>query len=168
MVSVIRTAREAVSVGMESRDSSSNWDPTPPSSGTGRTRPKVGAARFLPAALAALLVAIAIPLVGCGGGGSTDSTSASGSASASSAKPQAVTIVDYSYEPATISVPAGTAVEFTNEDSTPHTATSKQSGAFETGSIDTGKSAKVILEKPGTYAYYCAFHPFMKGTIEVE
>jgi plastocyanin len=166
---VIRTAPAAVSVGMESRDSSSNWDPTPPSS-TGRTRPKVGAVRFLPAALVALLVAIAIPLVGCGGGGGTDSTSAatSGSASASSAKQPAVTIVDYTYEPATISVPAGTAVEFSNEDSTPHTATSKQSGAFETGSIDTGKSAKVILEKPGTYAYYCAFHPFMKGSITVE
>lgn len=151
------------------------WDSTPPSrSGrtrpNERTRPDVGVARFLPAALAVLLVGIAIPLVGCGGGGGTDSTSAatSGSASASSAKPQAVTIADYSYKPAQITVAAGTTVEFTNEDSTPHTATSKQSGAFETGSIDTGKSAKVILEKPGTYAYFCAFHPFMKGTIKVE
>lgn len=77
-------------------------------------------------------------------------------------------IADFLYKPADLTVPAGTTVEFTNEDSTPHTATSKESGTFETGSIDTGKSATVTLDKPGTYAYYCAFHPFMKGTITVE
>jgi plastocyanin len=117
------------------------------------------------------LVMAAVVLAGCGGGGDTDSTpsgSTSGSAAASSSGPQAVTIVDYTFRPADLTVAAGTTVEFTNEDSTPHTATSKQSGAFETGPIDTGKSAKVTLEDPGTYAYYCAFHPFMKGTIKVE
>jgi plastocyanin len=115
------------------------------------------------------LVGIAIPLVGCGGGGGTDSTSASSTGSAApSSKVQAVTIADYTYEPATITIPAGSTITFSNEDSTPHTATSKKSGAFETGSIDTGKSAKLILDQPGTYAYFCAFHPFMKGTIEVE
>ncbi len=117
------------------------------------------------------LVVAALVFAGCGGGDDTDSTpsgSTSGSAAASASGPQAVTIVDYTYKPADLTVPAGTTVEFTNEDSTPHTATSKQSGAFETGSIDTGKSAKVTLEEPGTYAYYCAFHPFMKGTVTVE
>jgi plastocyanin len=79
-----------------------------------------------------------------------------------------VTIVDYTYKPAQLTVAAGTTVKFTNQDSTPHTVTSKQSGAFETGSIDTGKTDEITLAKAGTYAYYCAFHPFMKGTIEVE
>lgn len=118
------------------------------------------------------LVVAMLVLAGCGGGGGTDPTTPSGSspnpAAASSSGPRAVKIVDYTYEPADLTVAAGTTVEFTNEDSTPHTATSKQSGAFETGSIDTGKSAEIELEKPGTYAYYCAFHPFMKGTIKVE
>ena len=116
-----------------------------------------------PIGIAALLVGLAISVAGCGGGGG-DETSDSSTASAG---PQAVTIVDYTYKPAKLTVPAGTTVEFTNEDSTPHTATSKDSGAFETGSIDTGKMAKVTLEDPGTYAYFCAFHPFMKGTIIV-
>jgi plastocyanin len=126
----------------------------------------------LPKRFAALpLVVAALLLPGCGGGGGSDSTSSessSGTASAPSASADAVTIADYTYEPAQLTVPAGTTVEFTNEDSTPHTATSKQSGAFDTGSIDTGKSAKVTLKEPGTYAYFCAFHPFMKGTITVE
>jgi plastocyanin len=121
---------------------------------------------FLPKAALLLLMAVAIPLAGCGGGSA--STSASTASSSASSGQQAVTIVDYTYKPAQLTVAAGTTVEFTNQDSTPHTATSKQSGAIETGSIDTGKTGEITLDKPGTYAYYCAFHPFMKGTIEVE
>jgi plastocyanin len=79
-----------------------------------------------------------------------------------------VRIEDYLYKPATVTVPKGATVSFTNRDSTPHTATSKESGLFESGSIDTGKTGEVTLEKTGTFAYYCLFHPFMKGTIVVE
>jgi plastocyanin len=41
-------------------------------------------------------------------------------------------------------------------------------GAFESGSIESGESATVRLDEAGSFAYYCAFHPFMKGTIVVE
>lgn len=122
-----------------------------------------------PAAI--LLFVVALVFAGCGGGGdsgSTQSGSTSGSAAASPSGPQAVTIADFTYEPAELTVPAGTTVEFTNEDSAPHTATSKESGVFETGTIETDKTGEVKLDKPGTYAYYCAFHPFMKGAITVE
>ena len=126
----------------------------------GSTRPTVGAVHFL-------LAAIAVLLVGCGSSdGGTDRSSASPSAAAGAAK--TVTIQDYLYEPATLTVPAGTTVSFTNRDSTPHTATSKEQGTFESGSIDTDKSGEVTLEEAGTFAYYCLFHPFMKGTIVVE
>jgi plastocyanin len=143
---------------------------TPPSS-TGTTIPLVGAANLLLVALATLALGLTAALVGCGGGGGTDSTSSAGSPSSAAASTQgasAVTIKDYSFKPASITVPVGTTVKFTNEDSTPHTATSKQSGVFESGPIETGKTGSVKLEKAGTYAYYCAFHPFMKGTITVE
>jgi plastocyanin len=79
-----------------------------------------------------------------------------------------VTIADYLYKPANITVPKGTTVKFTNQDSTQHTATSREEGVFESGSIDSGKSASIKLEKTGSFAYYCLFHPFMKGTITVE
>jgi plastocyanin len=127
--------------------------------GMGSTHPPVGAALLLPAVAAALLV-------GCGGSGDgTDRTPAS-SPDAQSAR--AVVIQDYTYKPARVTVPEGTTVTFTNRDSTPHTATSRESGAFESGSIDTNKSGSVTLEETGTFAYYCVFHPFMKGTIVVE
>ena len=104
-------------------------------------------------------------LAGCGGSSEEGSTAQSGSGSAGV---KSVTIADYTYEPADLTVPVGTKVSFTNEDSTPHTATSKMPGAFESGSIDTDRTRTITLEDPGTFAYYCAFHPFMKGTITVE
>ena len=116
---------------------------------------------------AALLVAIAtVLLTGCGSDSGADQSTSDSSASASGAT--AVTIKDYTYKPASITVPVGTTVKFTNQDSTPHTATSKQPGVFESGSIDTGKTGEITLKKAGTFAYYCLFHPFMKGTIVVE
>lgn len=144
---------------------------TPPRR-TGRaTLPLVGAVSLLPVALTIALVGIALPLIGCGGAG-TDSTSSGTSAStqagSSTSGPDAVTIADFEYKPASIGVPVGTVVRIANHDTTAHTVTSKQSGAFESGAIQPGKTGTIRLEKPGTYSYYCAFHPFMKGTITVE
>lgn len=108
------------------------------------------------------LAAIAIVLAGCGGSDSTASESTS------TPSTQVVTIQDYLYEPARITVTKGTTIDFTNKDSTAHTATSTDSGIFESGSIQPGKTGSITLNKTGTFAFYCAFHPFMKGTIEVE
>jgi plastocyanin len=126
--------------------------------GMGSTRPPAGVVILLLAATAALLV-------GCGSG---DDGAGRTSSSAGASATKAVTIRDYTYEPATITVPKGTTVTFTNRDSTPHTATSKQAGLFESGSLDSGKSGTVTLDESGTFAYYCLFHPFMKGTVVVS
>ncbi|HEV7482980.1 MAG TPA: cupredoxin domain-containing protein [Solirubrobacterales bacterium] len=133
---------------------------TPPKKGHA-TRPRVGAA-LLPLAASAVL------LLGCGSDSGTDQTSAAPSGASGAKAVKAVTIRDYIYKPATIAVPKGTTVTFTNQDSTAHTATSKESGVFESGPIETGKSARVTLDTSGTFTYYCLFHPFMKGTIVVE
>jgi plastocyanin len=122
--------------------------------------------------IALALTMSALAFGGCGGGGDSASSEATpatspGSGAAPSRGAGAVTIKDYKYGPASLTVPLGTTVKFTNQDSTPHTATSKESGGFETGPIDTGKSATIKLEKAGTFTYYCVFHPFMKGTITV-
>jgi plastocyanin len=127
--------------------------------GMGSTHPPVGAA--------SILLAVAVLIAGCGGSDDGADRPAS-SADGETAGTKTVTIRDYLYKPGTITVPVGTTVTFTNRDSTQHTATSKQSGAFESGSLDTGQAGKVTLEETGTFAYYCLFHPFMKGTIVVE
>jgi plastocyanin len=119
-------------------------------------------ARRPTALLSVLLATVAIGLAGCGGGG--DSTAATSAAAGT----RTVTIADYLYKPAKLTVPAGASLKFVNRDSTPHTATSKQAGAFDTDAIATDKSAGVVLDEPGTYVYYCRFHPFMKATVTVE
>jgi plastocyanin len=118
--------------------------------------------------IALFLTVFALLLSGCGGSGSSSSESTESSSASSTGGAKAVTISEYMFKPGNVTVPVGTTIKFTNEDSTPHTATSKESGGFETGPIKTGKSGEITLEKAGTFAYYCAFHPFMKGTITVE
>ncbi|MGH2962130.1 MAG: cupredoxin domain-containing protein, partial [Solirubrobacterales bacterium] len=79
----------------------------------------------------------------------------------------AVEIVDFEFEPPTVTVEAGTEVRWSNSDSAAHTA-SGEDGSFDTGALKEGDEGKATFDKPGTYAYVCEFHPFMKGTVEVE
>lgn len=78
-----------------------------------------------------------------------------------------MSISDYAYDPADITVASGAKVTFANHDQTAHTATT-QHGGFGTGTINPGHSATVTLTTPGTYTYYCQFHPFMHGTLTVK
>ena len=83
-----------------------------------------------------------------------------------------VKIKDFLYGPEAITVAAGTKLTFTNQDGAPHTATSGSSpsgdGVFDTGTLTKGMSKRVKLAKAGTFAYYCAIHPFMKATVTVR
>ena len=83
-----------------------------------------------------------------------------------------VLISDFLYKAERLTVAVGTKVTFTNEDSAPHTATSGQSptsdGLFDTGTLKKGQSKSLKLTKAGTFAYYCAIHPFMKATVIVK
>ncbi len=78
-----------------------------------------------------------------------------------------VEIVEFVFEPETLTVPAGTTVTFTNQDKAPHTATADDS-SFDTEELGKGDSAEQTFDDPGTYEYYCRFHVFMKGSVVVE
>jgi plastocyanin len=41
------------------------------------------------------------------------------------------------------------------------------SGIFDSGAIPPGGAFSHTFTQPGTYSYYCAYHPWMKGTVEV-
>jgi plastocyanin len=73
------------------------------------------------------------------------------------------------YDPDPLSVNQGDGVEWTNEDNTPHTVSSKQEGVFDSGIIDA--AAKWVLDtadlQPAEYEYYCTLHPFMGATLVV-
>jgi len=61
------------------------------------------------------------------------------------------------FQPASLTVPAGTTVHFVNTDTMGHTVTADDN-SFDSGEVAPGKSFDVTLNQPGDVAYYCAFH----------
>ena len=111
---------------------------------------------------------MAIVFAGCGGDDSDSTTSAESASTASPAVSTAkIDVADFKYMPDAVTVEAGAEITWTNSDDAPHTATADDS-SFDTGDLDRGDSASVTFEEPGTFSYYCRFHPFMKATVEVQ
>ena len=75
-------------------------------------------------------------------------------------------IKDYAFQKPTITVTAGTAVTWTNRDDDPHTVTADDK-SFDSKGLGNGDAWSHTFTKPGKYAYHCAAHPFMRGTIIV-
>ncbi|HEX6940204.1 MAG TPA: cupredoxin family copper-binding protein [Longimicrobiales bacterium] len=66
-----------------------------------------------------------------------------------------------------IEIDAGTTVVWKNADPVAHTATAAD-GSWDSGPIDPGKSWSRTFDRPGTYAYFCTPHPFMKAVVVVR
>ncbi len=83
-----------------------------------------------------------------------------------SASPSAagVSIVDFAFNPASTTVKVGDSVTWTNNGQAPHTATA-DGGAFDTGILNNGQSGTATFSSAGTFKYFCAVHPEMRGTI---
>jgi plastocyanin len=76
-----------------------------------------------------------------------------------------VSIVDFSFEPATLDVPAGATVVWTNEGRAPHTVT----GDFaDSGVLEPGQTFSHTFAESGDFSYACAIHPEMTGSIRVS
>lgn len=80
-----------------------------------------------------------------------------------------VSIVDFAFNPKTITVPVGTTVRWTNNGSAPHTVTSTSSPkAFDSGTLNPGESFEFTFKTAGQFPYRCAIHPSMTGMVIVE
>jgi plastocyanin len=92
-------------------------------------------------------------------------------AESSSDKPAsgaAIKIDNFSFGPATITIPAGSTVTWTNNDDVPHVVTSDDNKMFKSKALDTDDHFSFTFAKPGTYNYYCAIHPKMTAKIVVQ
>ena len=79
------------------------------------------------------------------------------------------------FDPAQLTVPAGSTILFANVGGKPHTLTADD-GSFSTGVVPpgpeggrfAGTNATLALPTPGTFPFHCEIHPAaMKGTITV-
>lgn len=83
----------------------------------------------------------------------------------------AVAVRLFAFQPDTLRVAAGTRVVWTNGDEIEHTVTSgapgRADGRFALRLATAGDSAAVVLDRPGTHAYFCERHPSMRGALVV-
>jgi plastocyanin len=77
-----------------------------------------------------------------------------------------VTIQNFLFGPAAITVPVGTTVTWTNADVEQHTATAKDR-SFNSDVIANEKTFSFTFSKAGTYDYVCLIHPNMVGQVVV-
>lgn len=147
-----------------------------------------GRTRTLWVALSMALISLLI-LVACGGTTSGTSTAPPASTIAQTtpmptATPapatQSATVVvvemlenppgHYFFQPATLTITAGTTVVWLDLSDAPHTVTSDAGApsAFGTTSnVTEGKSFALVFNTPGTYQYHCNIHPHMTAAITV-
>ena len=127
------------------------------------------------AALAAI-AALALVVAACGDDDTTTTTAATtttapttttgaGATTAPSTGDATITISNFQFAPAELSIPAGSTVTFLWVNGT-HTTTATD-GAWASGSKSGGATFEVTLDEPGTYEFFCEFHASMRGTLTV-
>src|SRR4051812_843629 len=133
--------------------------------------------RFL-APLCAVL-ALGVIAAGCGssndnsgGGGSTSSPkkNAPASKTGGGAKTADVSMKNIQFSPATVSVPVGGTVKWTNDESVGHDVTGSGFKSGSPGGMSQGQSFSHTFKKAGTYKYVCTIHKAsgMTGTVTVK
>jgi plastocyanin len=80
----------------------------------------------------------------------------------------AVGIDNFTFNPQTLTVKAGTTVTWTNRDDIPHGLAATNNAFKRSQALDTDDSFSFSFTTPGTYQYFCYIHPHMTGTIVVE
>ena len=97
------------------------------------------------------------------------STQPSASAGGSTAEStNAVTISNYAFSPANITVAKGTTVTWTNKDSVGHTVTETDNLKGPASSVlNNGDTYSFTFDTAGTYHYHCSIHHEMVGTVTV-
>ncbi len=88
---------------------------------------------------------------------------ASGRALAADAQ---VKIANFTFDPPTLTVKAGTIVTWVNADDIPHVV-SERDGKFRSSALDTDDKFSQTFSTAGTVEYFCAIHPHMTGKIVV-
>jgi plastocyanin len=135
--------------------------------------------------IAAAAGAAGLALAACGGGGGHVAAPAGAtgttpdpmasmvmpSTSAPAAGPAVattkVTITNFAFMPAKITVKAGTTVTWTNLDEEPHTVVDGADGIKSPVLGNQGSTYSHVFAAPGTYGYNCSIHPFMHGVVVV-
>ena len=78
-----------------------------------------------------------------------------------------VTIDNFTFVPAEITIAPGTTVRWVNHDDIPHTIV-EAGKAFKSKVLDTDDSFSMTFASGGSFAYFCSLHPHMTGNVIVK
>ena len=81
--------------------------------------------------------------------------------------PNEVIVENFSFQPGTIEVKAGTTVTWVNRDDVPHTVY-ENNKTFKSAALDTDAKFSYKFNSAGTYSYFCSLHPRMTGQVIVK
>jgi plastocyanin len=91
-------------------------------------------------------------------------TSATGSAAPVAG--DAVSIDNFVFVPATLTIPVGSTVTWTNHDEEPHTVAASD-GSFHSPGMGSQATYSHTFPTAGRFDYVCSIHPFMQATVVV-
>src|SRR5215831_7901145 len=79
-----------------------------------------------------------------------------------------VTIANFAFAPASVTVNQGDSVVWTQKDAIPHTSTSDTAGVWDSGLLMANKTFSFTFSTAGSFPYHCTVHPFMKASVTVQ
>ncbi len=104
---------------------------------------------------------VVLILAGCGKNNATPTATNSPTVPAQNT----INIQNFSFTPATLTIKAGTTVNWVNNDSATHQI---QSADFNSEALAKGQTFSYTFDQAGTYDYSCVIHPSMTGKIIVQ
>lgn len=92
-------------------------------------------------------------------------TQAPSTTTAPAAAATKVSITNFAFDPAALTVKSGSTVTWTNNDVVAHTVTFTD--VANSPILNRGNKFSRTFSQAGTYPYICSIHPFMHGTVVV-
>jgi plastocyanin len=77
-----------------------------------------------------------------------------------------VEIRNFAFVPERLEVRTGDRIRFTNHDLAPHTATADDD-SWDSDTLEGGETVELTVTSKWSGAYYCAYHPQMKATLDI-
>lgn len=77
-----------------------------------------------------------------------------------------VRVIDFGYQPGTITAAVGEEITFFNAGAAPHTVTDTN-GAFDSGIFQSGESYRFVADEVGVFTIFCTLHPQMTASLVV-
>ncbi len=91
-------------------------------------------------------------------------------AAAPAPEPSPISVIhikNFAFVPDTVTIHPGQTVRWIQDDETAHTVTAADK-SFDSGNLDQKATYKHTFAAAGTFAYTCAYHSMMKGTVIVK